>query len=310
MSFIWRCGRGSRTIVVGMVLTFVSPQLPCAQDDPWKGNLFADLIRLVGWEERCGDVDNTDSCSFRIFISGEITTGTVSRLQKALARWDQREVLFVRLNSPGGDIAAAMTMGRIIRKSRGHTMVEGNATCASACVLIFGAGISRIFFEGAKIGVHRPALAAVPRERDMGAIEVIADQTARELRTYASEMNISQRLIDDMLLVPPDSVRWLSPEERQSYGLGLLDPVYEETATLDGANRYNISPAEYRRRNALAKSSCEWLTEDEIYGILEGKRDKCAEDILAGRKHPFDPTKPFTVEGSPPCADGSQTCKP
>jgi len=306
MNFTWRSLRAG-LIVLATSLLFVSPQPPRAQDDPWKGNLFDDLIPRVGWEERCGDVDQSDSCNFRVFISGEITTDTVSHLQKALARRDQKEIVFVRLNSPGGDISAAMTIGRIIRKSRGHTMVEGNAACASACVLIFGAGISRILLEGARIGIHRPALAAVPRERDMNDIKVIADQTARELRTYAVEMNMTQRLIDDMLLVPPDSVRWLSAEERQNYGLGLLDPVYEETATLDAANRYNITPAEYRRRNALAKL-CEWLTEDEMYGILEGKRDKCAEHILAhGSPPPFDPTKPFTVE--PSCRDGSQTCK-
>jgi hypothetical protein len=100
-----------------------------------------------------------NSCTFEVRISGEITTKTTVSFEKALTHWDQRHYLFVILNSPGGDIAAAMKIGRLIRKSPGRTMVEGTATCASACVLLFGAGISRIVFDGGKIGVHRPARA-------------------------------------------------------------------------------------------------------------------------------------------------------
>ena len=165
-----------------------------------------------------------NSCTFEVRISGEITTKTTVSFEKALTHWDQRHYLFVILNSPGGDIAAAMKIGRLIRKSPGRTMVEGTATCASACVLLFGAGISRIVFDGGKIGVHRPALAEAPRESDMAAVKAASDQAARALREYAAEMNISERLIDDMLVVPPENIRWLSEEDRKSYGLAFLDP--------------------------------------------------------------------------------------
>ena len=116
---------------------------------------------------------------------------------------------------------------------------------------------------------------------------------ARELRAYAAEMNINERLIDDMLVVPPQNVRWLSAEDRQSYGLGFLDPVYEETAIIQGAQSYNITPSEYRRRDGLAKSVCRDCTPPdwagfvpECYGILEAKRSQCAVNILAGGKVP------------------------
>ncbi len=236
----------------------------------------------VAWEQGCGDVDDNGSCEFSISITSVITTDTAARFEKALARWDQKERLFIKLNSRGGDVATAMKIGRIIRNSRGHTMVEGNATCASACVLLFAAGVSRVVFEGGKIGIHRPALAAVPHESDMPTVKAAADRTADELLAYAAEMNISRRLIDDMLTVSPENIRWLSAEDRQGYGLGLLDPVYEEAAALDGAKKYGITPGEYRRRDALAQSVCKFGTIDhDFYGILEADRSECADKTLA-----------------------------
>jgi ATP-dependent protease ClpP protease subunit len=243
-----------------------------------------------------------NSCTFEVRISGEITTKTTVSFEKALTHWDQRHYLFVILNSPGGDIAAAMKIGRLIRKSPGRTMVEGTATCASACVLLFGAGISRIVFDGAKIGVHRPALAEAPCERDMAAVKAASDQAARALREYAAEMNISERLIDDMLVVPPENIRWLSEEDRKSYGLAFLDPVYAETATLALSKKYKITPGEYRARYASAMQACKAanrLSRDEFYGILEGKSSECAQHILAGSNffRAFDP-QPAPVEPS------------
>jgi ATP-dependent protease ClpP protease subunit len=220
-------------------------------------------------------------CKFTIRITGQIVTGTAPRFEKALTHSQQRQRLFIILNSQGGDIVAAMKIGRMIRSSRGHTMIEDNATCASACVLIFGAGVSRYVSYAGKLGIHRPALAEAPAQSDMTTVKAAADQAARELRAYAAAMNISGSLIDDMLVVPPQRVRWLSAEDRQHYGLGFLDPVYEETAVLAGAKKYDVSPNEYRRRDAIAKSACnKFLTDDEFYGILEGKRSKCAEGIL------------------------------
>jgi hypothetical protein len=122
----------------------------------------------------------------------------------------------------------------------------------------------------------------------MNSIKAITDQAARELRAYAAEMNINERLIDDMLVVQPENVRWLSAEERQSYGLGFLDRVYEEAGVLEGAKKYNITPAEYRACNSSAQAQCGIQTEDELYGILEGKRSKCSEKILSNFFCKFD----------------------
>src|SRR6266436_8868337 len=197
-----------RLRATGMILAIVAlsafSRAPRAQPVDEPVDYFAHLLPAkLAWEEHCPDIEDNRSCRFKISIIGEIATGTSVKCEKVLSRWDQKERLYVILNSLGGDLATALDIGRMVRRSRGHAIVERNATCASACVLLFGAGVSRIVLDGGRIGIHRPSLAAVPRERDMDSVKAITDRTARELRAYAAEMNISERLIDDMLAVPP-----------------------------------------------------------------------------------------------------------
>jgi hypothetical protein len=49
-------------------------------------------------------------------------------------------------------------------------------------------------------------------------------------------MNISERLADDMMMIPSAHMRWLSPQEIAVYGLGVDDPVIKETKTRDCAS--------------------------------------------------------------------------
>jgi hypothetical protein len=69
----------------------------------------------------------------------------------------------LRLNSPGGDVLAAMEIGLMVRKEWMRTWSSSSRfafanpprMCASACVLILAAGARRSATE-ASIGVHRP----------------------------------------------------------------------------------------------------------------------------------------------------------
>src|ERR1035437_6412314 len=54
------------------------------------------------------------------------------------------KVTVVTLNSVGGNVDAAMQIGRIIRKSEAHVIVSDNMKCFSSCGLIYIAGVYRI----------------------------------------------------------------------------------------------------------------------------------------------------------------------
>jgi hypothetical protein len=294
----------------------------------------------VAWQDSCPAVDDDSWCKFTIWITGRITPRTVARFEKGLAHAEGRQRLLITLNSQGGDLASAMRIGRLLRNAQGRTIVEKDATCASACVFIFAAGLSRIIdmphierptpglyasgfpsppaFDPSKrfeiatpkpaaIGIHRPALAGVPTQTDMPAVKAAADEDERELRKYAAEMNISQRLIDDMVAIPPEQVRWLSENDLKSYGLGFLDPVYAEAASITESKKYEITPAEYRSRNGKALSACgKLLTTDDRYGFLESPhRSQCVVDIISGKLTP--PPAGFVIEPpyhSEPASEG------
>lgn len=260
----------------------ILPLLPSKAQQPIT---FDDLIPAhVGWQSGCYTVDDDSSCSFTLSIFGRIGVDTMAKVQRALMHRSSNERLVVSLNSPGGDIEAAMSLGRVIREARGHTQVEPPASCASACVLVFAGGIVRGTFGKSNVGIHRPALSAVPQEIDMNAVKATTDDAVHKLKVYAAEMNVSERLIDDMLVIPPEKIRWLSNDDLNAYGLGFVDPIYAETVILDGAKRYGITPAEYRARDERAKSECQSLTDDEVFGYLDGERSPCAQAILSGKR--------------------------
>jgi hypothetical protein len=48
------------------------------------------------------------------------------------------------------------------------------------------------------------------------------------LHAYVDEMNVSRRLIDEMLIVPSDTIRTLTTPELIAFGVGPIDPIVGE----------------------------------------------------------------------------------
>jgi hypothetical protein len=62
-----------------------------------------------------------------------------------------------RINSRGGDVSAAMMIGRIFRQESAFLQVDG--VCISACVLVLAGAVDRFVKNSFMIGIHRPYLA-------------------------------------------------------------------------------------------------------------------------------------------------------
>jgi hypothetical protein len=123
-------------------------------------------------------------CPEWIYGEGQIQAGTPAAFKKILAQMGNRHLPLI-LMSPGGNVEAAIEMGRIIRKNkiavqigytrfyncsprdancigdspakgefRGLAMVNG-AFCWSACPLILAGGERRLSSEGSYTGVHQ-----------------------------------------------------------------------------------------------------------------------------------------------------------
>lgn len=98
-----------------------------------------------------------------VALGGRIVPGSPAVVRAALDRAGPGRVA-VLIDSPGGSIAPALAIGRMIRArglpvavartARGG-VADGGAGCASACVLVLAAGVARSVGPGAGVGVHR-----------------------------------------------------------------------------------------------------------------------------------------------------------
>ena len=126
--------------------------------------------------------------------------------------------------SLGGDLAAAMEIGELVRDLNMTVIVLGK--CASSCALIALAAKSRVF--QAPIGLHRPYF---PRDYFASLPASEAEDKYRALseafRAYLANSYIADDVIARILRRPSDEIWWLSPEEARSI-VGSWQPPTEE----------------------------------------------------------------------------------
>jgi hypothetical protein len=216
--------------------------------------------------------DDGCACGFKLRVEGEIVSATVEQVRKLLAVRRAIEVDYSEsfsINSPGGSVVAAMEIGRMFRNDRAYIIVNPNDSCVSACVLILAGAVDRWLRKPARIGIHRPYLDTSPQKR-LTADEVRESygRLLQDLRAYLREMNVSERLADDMLAVEPEKVHYLTEAELKMYSLAGPDPVEQQTRAIEkemrdvqAANQLGLSRREYTRRKALGNDLCSQVGE-------------------------------------------------
>ncbi len=193
-----------------------------------------------------------------IQIRGPITAVDPQTLASRLSQWGGA----IGLNSQGGDLSAAMELGRMLRKNDRDVLIEPDDVCASACVLVLAGAPFRAVWG--KVGIHRPYL---PND----TVTDPAQQKARyqaleaEVKAYLQEMNASPSLYDDMIRISPGAVRYLNKPDLERYGLSGSDPFIDEANLTSSANMLRISKEELLKRRARIKSDCN-TTNADLYG--------------------------------------------
>jgi hypothetical protein len=160
-----------------------------------------------------------------LVISGTIGAATASWFRDRL---DEAHLVAgdtVLMSSPGGDLNQAIIMGEVIR-SRGLVTAVGGvdpsghirpAYCASACVLVYAGGKSRVGVEGSMLGVHR--FVTLTPGRDPVAE---TQRTAGMVLSYMTRMGVSSAVVEAMSAT--SDVRWLGASEAAAMSL-ITDPV-------------------------------------------------------------------------------------
>ncbi len=185
----------------------------------------------------------------------------------------------VTLQSTGGDVTAAMSIGREIRKRAGETF--SNGPCHSACVFVAMGGVERNI---AGIGLHRPYFAKFETD-------VLAEADARYKRLmrlvaeYLFEMNISDDVLRMIVSIPPDEMRLLSQMDARRIGLNGVDPAYDELRIAQAAAQYGLSSAEWRQRLTSLDRQCGREADMRSREAVRGREDcqnKLRERVLWG----------------------------
>lgn len=161
---------------------------------------------------------------------------------------------YVYLDTPGGDVSAAMAIGRLLRKERGGVQVDRESVCYSSCVMILAGAITRNM-QG-RVGIHRFYYEVPKDEISPDKFREQFQNMLRELRTYFREMNVNEQLADAMLRTEPEHIRVLNAAELAAYGLTSVDPVAREIKELKAAQKLGLTRQEYNRRKALAETRC------------------------------------------------------
>ena len=191
-----------------------------------------------------------------ITLSGTITTDDLKHFItfSQMARKEGMPYTVV-LNSLGGDVETAISMGRIVRQEDVIVGVYGNDKCVSSCVFVLAGGKSRIVNGRARVGIHRP-FSPIDMQTTTLQQRQKYERLEKEVKSYLREMNIPTELYDHMVRIPPEKVKYLSEAELQRYGLNENDPYDDAAQTASLAKRLGISNQEMIRRKAKWDKEC------------------------------------------------------
>ncbi|CCD86378.1 conserved protein of unknown function [Bradyrhizobium sp. ORS 285] len=159
----------------------------------------------------------------RLYATGTITPGSARAFTDEVERHGEY-IKTIVLNSPGGSVADALVMGRLIRARKFSTEVEPGKTCVSSCPLVLAGGVERRVGERATIGVHQVAAVraanAVRTDNDMS----LAQNVSARCQRYLADMGIDLKVWVHAMETPHDQLFTFKPDELKTLNLVTSGP--------------------------------------------------------------------------------------
>jgi hypothetical protein len=244
----------------------------------WGVSILAVVLALVPASLVHADVvvhGRTDSSLF-VDVSGTITSQDPKLFEEVVQDLGGRR-LYTRLDSVGGDVFAAMHIGRLIRKHDGVTVISVPSKCYSGCALLFIAGVMR--HNLGELGLHRPYQIAVLQNRQTNDKQLPRLLTL--IKQYVAEMGVADDFYNQMISTEAtktaiyriDSYANLVPE---------IDPGFLEAQFAFGARRYGLTAAQLRERERDAEV-CLTRTVKEIVACQEAIKWGVSEELYRER---------------------------
>jgi hypothetical protein len=257
-----------KCIVLMFCLSLFTNSLALATSAEAKKLKLTTSTSTIAWEEH----NSGQFCTVNIIFKGEVSKQDIDAFRKVLdlscteAKKNEHGVIKydLSLDSRGGDVDAALAIGRLMRNAKFPvrdisfvTKVMHEHRCYSACVFILGAGLRRnVYSPDEIVGIHRPYFAQLDQKYSTAEIRQIRSIQNKAIREYLVEMDIAENLLDAMLAVPPDKIKLLTEGELTQFRLNLPDANFEEKTTANHARSWYLTSSEYRERYTQYQAKC------------------------------------------------------
>jgi hypothetical protein len=225
----------------------------------WMGSFIAVCLVVMSFGAQA-DIriqrDNFErySTTLTISITGTITNRDADEFQRISKELEYAKGPFynflLALDSEGGDVSAAISIGRLVRKYDGITVISENSNCYSSCALIFIAGVERRIHPCGELGLHRPYLSSTPQSRD--TIETEVPIMLSQVRSYIVEMGITDNFYQQMVNTEPSQMVIYNCNDYTGL-VPLSDPTYAEIENAYEARMHGVTTSEMRHRTHDAK---------------------------------------------------------
>lgn len=147
----------------------------------------------------------------RLLAVGRIDPGTAETFATEIEKRGGY-VKTVVLSSPGGSVADALKMGRLIRAKGFATEVESGGYCASSCPLVFAGGVERRAGAKAALGVHQ-IFAGTGHAGGLGEGMNGAQRASAECQRYLREMGVDLEVWVHAMETPKERLYYFKPDE-------------------------------------------------------------------------------------------------
>ena len=191
----------------------------------------------------CGATRSVALDHLRVFrgsliLEGKIETGDYASVRNFLRDESNFKKISngVFLASPGGNVREALKIGYLVRALQLSTdapsipppdrRVIGSSIfgpndlinqqqfqCASACFLIYVAGVERRLNWAGRLGVHQPLLVSKPVGASEADMKIGSLEMRNAIKIYLDKMDVPDKYLELIYSVPSNDVRWITQQE-------------------------------------------------------------------------------------------------
>jgi hypothetical protein len=155
-------------------------------------------------------------------------------------------------DSAGGNIYGAYDVAELIREHKGMTGVEDSAMCASACVLMWGAGAKKFASTTSHIGVHGVAYDPSKAKdaskaeldklaKDKGLFEATSTlEVAQQLNMYCAPDHV----VVKALMTPSSDMYWLTADDAKAWDVEIVASAPKPLGAPTTGNQASVRPTQ------------------------------------------------------------------